>query len=113
MTSLINSGYAFFSLEYTRALYESDKTAVNPLSGRTFAAWTILSGFVRLYAAFNINNKQLYQLAFLTYMLAWTHFIVEWRIFESATWNRRLAGPTTVSTISMIWMWVTWNDYVG
>ncbi|CAD0056538.1 unnamed protein product [Aureobasidium pullulans] len=85
---------------------------VTPLSARTFGTWTAITAIVRLYAAYNITTKPMYELAFWTYIVAFTHFMSEWLIFGSTRWGKGLAGPAIVATTSLIWMWTQWDYYV-
>jgi hypothetical protein len=86
---------------------------VTPLSARTFGTWTALSSIIRLYAAYNISNPVVYQLALWTYGVAFAHFLSEWLVFGSARWGRGLASPVFVSTVTMGWMLVQWGSYVN
>ncbi|KAG9238937.1 Erg28 like protein-domain-containing protein [Amylocarpus encephaloides] len=83
-----------------------------PLSSRTFGTWCVIQSFVRLYAAYYISNPQIYQMAFLTYVVAWSHFMSEWWVFGTARWGRGLAGPVVIATGSLVWMWVQWEFYI-
>jgi hypothetical protein len=67
---------------------------------------------VRLYAAYNIDNPQFYQLAYLTYVVAFGHFMSEWRYFKTARWGVPLAGPVIVASGSLVWMSLQWGFYV-
>lgn len=87
-------------------------TTVTPLSARTFGTWTLVQSIVRLYAAYNISNPQIYQLAYLTYLVAGLHFMGEWLVFKTAKWGAPLAGPIIVSSSSLLWMTVQWGFYV-
>lgn len=78
----------------------------------TREVWTIVSAVIRLYAAYNISNPQLYQLAIWAYAIAWGHFVSEWLIFKTAAWGRGLAGPIFISTGSLVWMLSQWGYYV-
>ncbi|CAK1363711.1 Ergosterol biosynthetic protein 28 [Cercospora beticola] len=99
---------------YAGKPYKTDKNAspVNELSARTFGTWTALSSIVRLYAAYHIDNPQVYQLALCTYGIAFAHFFSEWLVFGSAKWGRGLASPVFVSTITTVWMLTQWGNYV-
>lgn len=111
--SVGNSAQAYISTGPTRRIYLRNPSAVTPLSARTFGTWTLLTAVVRIYAALNINDPSWYQVAFATFTVAWLHFMSEWWVFKSAGWGAGLAGPVFVSTGTMIWMWMSWNSYVG
>ncbi|KAG9749900.1 ergosterol 28, partial [Aureobasidium melanogenum] len=97
IVSLGNSIQAYLSLGPTQKVYCGSKTVpagvpastvpstspVTPLSARTFGTWTAITAIVRLYAAYNINSKPMYELAFWTYIVAFTHFMSEWLVFGS------------------------------
>ncbi|KAF2877447.1 Erg28 protein [Massariosphaeria phaeospora] len=85
---------------------------VTPLSARTFGTWTFLTSMVRLYAAYNIDDANMYQLAMWSYAVAWCHFMSEWWVFGTTRWGAPLAGPVLVSTGSLIWMALQWDYYV-
>jgi hypothetical protein len=67
---------------------------------------------LRLYAAFNIENPQIYQLAMWVYAVAWMHFMSEWVLFKTSRWGMPLAGPVIISTGTLVWMMVQWGAYV-
>ncbi|MCJ1313790.1 ergosterol biosynthesis protein [Agyrium rufum] len=83
-----------------------------PLSSRTLGTWTFLSGVIRFYAAYNITDPIIYQIALWTYIIASWHFVSEWLIFRSASMGRGLAFPVAVGVGSMIWMLSSWGYYV-
>lgn len=85
---------------------------VTPLAAHLFGTWTVIQSLVRLYAAYNIDNPRFYELAFLTYVVAFAHFGSEWFVFKSTRWGAGLAGPVVVATGSLVWMWVQWGFYV-
>lgn len=86
---------------------------VTELSARTFGTWTALSSIVRLYAAYNISDSRIYQLAVWTFALAFGHFFSEWLVFGTARWGRGLAGPAFVSVGTLVWMYSQWTFYVS
>ena len=122
VVSLGNSVQAYLSLAGTREVYagstqaaSSGKKAGSPvteLSARTFGTWTALSSIIRLYAAYNISDPIVYQLALWTFGLAFGHFASEWLVFGTARWGRGLAGPVFVATGSLTWMLTQWTSYV-
>jgi hypothetical protein len=133
VVSVANSIQAFSTLHYTQQVYLGPKSPpvaqtkaqappsgnplapyspVTPLSGRTFGTWTFLSSVIRLYAAYNVDNPVVYQLAYWTYAIAFGHFVSEWLIFGTARWSKGLAGPVIVATGTLIWMTLQWGFYV-
>lgn len=91
---------------------------VTPLQARTFGAWTLTSAIVRAYAAYNISNKpfvfpimgparwlnlsfSIYDMAMLTYLIAFGHFFSEFLIFRTAKFGAGLLGPAVVSSRCM------------
>ncbi|KAF2864430.1 ergosterol 28 [Piedraia hortae CBS 480.64] len=112
VVSIGNSVQAYISTSGTRQVYSSPTVVVTALNARTFGTWTAISSFVRLYAAYHITNKQVYELALWTFVVAWLHFIIEWWGFGTARWGKGLAGPIFVATFSLGWMLNVWGDYV-
>ena len=83
---------------------------VTGLSARTFAVWTVLSGIIRLWAAYDIYNPvyvhgeslpeyRLYYLALCTFGLAWIHFVSEWTIYKTAGFGGGLLSPLIVASM--------------
>ncbi|PMD13733.1 Erg28-like protein [Hyaloscypha hepaticicola] len=129
ITAFGNTIQCYTTLTFTSRVYEgptSFPTVPNPtpttppslnrqvtaLSSRTFGTWSLIQAFVRLYAAYNIDNPAFYQLAYLTYAVAFGHFMSEWWYYGTCRWGKPLAGPAMVSTGTLIWMWLVWGDYV-
>lgn len=128
IVSIGNSVSCYISLDGSRAVYTGtsgkkpsstassskaiDSSPVNALSARTFGTWTALSSIVRMYAAYNINNPQVYEICLWTYGIAFAHFFSEWLVFGSARWGKGLGSPVAVSTITTVWMLSQWGNYV-
>lgn len=126
LVSVANSIQAYTTLSATRKVYPGPKPSastpkstpssslspVTPLSARTFGTWTFITSFVRLYTAYNISNPSFYQLGFLTFVVAWGHFMSEWWIFGTTRMGAGLAGPAIVATSSIVWMVQQWGFYV-
>ncbi|TVY47959.1 Ergosterol biosynthetic protein [Lachnellula occidentalis] len=124
--SVGNSIQAYLTTAYSAQVYlgpvNSSKPAtaydsapnspVTPLSSRTFGTWTLIQSLVRLYAAYYIDVAPIYQLAFLTYLVAWGHFVSEWQVFGTARLGKGLIGPLVVATASLVWMFMQWGFYV-
>ncbi|KAE8443893.1 hypothetical protein EG329_001302 [Mollisiaceae sp. DMI_Dod_QoI] len=129
LISVGNSIQAYTTLTFTSRVYAgwapskptpaknkspstTSTSPATPLSSRTFGTWTLIQSIVRLYAAYHISNPQIYEMAFLTYAVAWLHFMSEWWVFGSARWGAGLAGPVFVASGSLVWMWLQWGFYV-
>lgn len=77
-----------------------------------FGTWTVVQALIRLYAAYNIHDKNLYQLALWTFIVAGAHFGSEWLVFKTAKWGAGLAGPAFVASGTGVWMLLQWGSYV-
>ncbi|KAI4277236.1 MAG: hypothetical protein LQ337_001950 [Flavoplaca oasis] len=112
VVSIGNSVQSYLTTSYTRRVYSAPETTVTPLHARTFGTYTALASIIRLYAAYNITDPMLYQLAIWTYIVALGHFYSEWLVFGTARWGKGLAGPVIISVSSLAWMVVQWGVYV-
>lgn len=108
-----NTIQAYLTTKNTREVYMRSGQETTALTSRIFGTWTLISAVVRLYAAYNISNPQVYELALVVYTIAWVHFVSEWVVFGTAAWGRGLAGPVLISTGSLVWMFSQWAFYVG
>ena len=86
---------------------------VTPLSSRKWGTWTVLTGILRFYVAYNINQKAMFELGMWTYAVAWLHYMSEWWVFGTCRWGKPLAGPVIISTSSLVWMWLQRDFYLG
>ncbi|KAL8651770.1 MAG: hypothetical protein Q9226_004557 [Calogaya cf. arnoldii] len=112
VVSIGNSVQSYLTTSYTRRVYSAPETTVTPLHARTFGTYTALASIIRLYAAYNITDPMLYQLALWTYVVALGHFYSEWLVFGTARWGKGLAGPVVISVSSLTWMVVQWGAYI-
>ena len=130
--SIANSVQAYYALNGTREVYagsapqstpegvpkrtivaKESTSPVTPLSARTFGTWTALSSVIRLYGAYNIHDKLVYELCIWTYAIAWVHFTSELFVFKTARIGRGIAGPMAVATGTLAWMLMQWGAYVN
>ncbi|KAL2049911.1 hypothetical protein ABVK25_009778 [Lepraria finkii] len=112
MISVGNTVQAYITTKNTREVYMRTGQEITAFTSRVFGTWTFVSAIVRLYAAYNISNPQVYELALVVYAIAWLHFSSEWLVFGTAAWGRGLAGPILISTGSLVWMLSQWGFYV-
>ncbi|KAH7382581.1 ergosterol biosynthesis protein-like protein [Phaeosphaeria sp. MPI-PUGE-AT-0046c] len=120
LVSVGNSVQAYTTLKFTSRVY--NPTPIDPppqtpkhvtaLSSRTFGTWTFLASVIRMYAAYNITNAAMYQLAMWAYVVAFGHFMSEWMVFRTSRWGLPLAGPVCISTGTLVWMYTQWDAYV-
>lgn len=110
--SVVYSIQSFFSLAGAREIFTAPTTLITPLQSRTFGTWAMLSSVVRLYAAYNIHNKQVYELCLATWVIAVLHFTSEWLVFKTALMRRGLASPILLAGITGAWMIVVKGYYV-
>ncbi|CCD25969.2 Erg28p NDAI_0G01940 [Naumovozyma dairenensis CBS 421] len=114
IVSIFNSIQTYFSgLELTRKVYAGKPKETTFLSARTFGTWTFISCVIRLYGAFYLNEPHIYQLAFISYIVALVHFGSELLIFRTCSFNSGFMGPLIVSTTSLIWMYNQKEFYTG
>ncbi|KAI4112430.1 MAG: hypothetical protein LQ338_008313 [Usnochroma carphineum] len=112
IVSIGNSAQTYLTTSYTRRIYSAPETTVTPLHARIFGTYTALASIIRVYAAYNITDPMIYQLAIWTYIVALGHFYSEWLIFKTARWGKGLAGPLVISVTSLAWMVLQWGEYV-
>ena len=122
IVSIGNSIQSYLTMNYTKQVYLGPapkagsayppQSPSTPLSSRTFGTWTMVQSMVRAYAAYNISNPQIYQMAFLTYGIAWFHFMTEWWVFGTARWGKGLFFPVVIANATLVWMWRQYGFYV-
>jgi hypothetical protein len=66
-----------------------------------------------MYAAFNLDNKEVYALAFLSYIIVWQFFLSEWLVYGTIKAGREIVPSAVVSTVGVTWMLVQWSFYTG
>jgi hypothetical protein len=101
-------------LSLTRRVYPigASKGAVTGLSSRTFGTWTLLTGVVRLFAAYHLEDPSWYNLAIATYFVAFWHFGSELLFYRT---TRLISGATPTYLVSigtLIWMVKERDGYV-
>ncbi|KAI0264385.1 Erg28-like protein, partial [Gloeopeniophorella convolvens] len=114
-TAIFNTVQNYITLHFTKRLYNNvqpPSQVMTPLQARTFGIWTLTASAVRLYAAYNIHNKALYDLALLTYLFAFAHFSSEILIYRTAKLSIPVLSPVVVSTTSLVWMISQYDFYV-
>ncbi|THH12719.1 hypothetical protein EW146_g7435 [Bondarzewia mesenterica] len=100
VVAVFNTVQNFLTLKFTRRIYNTVPPAqpVTALQARTFAAWTLTSAVVRVYAAYHLNEKVIYDMALMTYLIAFAHFSSEIFIFRTAKIGAPVLSPCIVSS---------------
>lgn len=95
------TGHLFLSdLIYTES--PSEATA---LAARLFGIWTLLSGLLRIGCASCIKDRAIYNLTFLSFVLALLHFLLEVFVYKTAVVTTYgVISPLIVSSVSIVWM---------
>jgi len=81
------------------------------LEAHIYGVKNLYSSLIRLYAAYHINNPQLYALALFTqlgvlFLYATEHLIVRTARFKEALF------PYVTSGLGLYWMWTQWGFYL-
>ncbi|PVF92741.1 Erg28-like protein [Serendipita vermifera] len=97
---------------HNKIIYTAKPHEVTPLAGRTCGAWTLTSAMIRLFCAYHISDKVIYQAAICTYLIALGHFGSEFSLFRTAGVGGGVISPLTVASISLIWMITKYGEYV-
>ncbi|KAH9936069.1 Erg28-like protein [Amylocystis lapponica] len=109
--ALFNTAQNFVTLNLTRRMY-STAPNITALQARTFAIWTLTSAMIRLYAAYNIHSKPVYDIAIFSYLFAFAHFGSEIMIFRTAKLFSPVSTTVVVSVVSLVWMLSQYDYYV-
>ncbi|KAH3902795.1 probable Ergosterol biosynthetic protein 28 [Saccharomycodes ludwigii] len=114
IVSVFNSIQTYISgLALTRRVYEGKPSQITPLGCRLFGTWTLVSCVIRLYGALYITENHVFQLTFISYIIALLHFGSELIIYRSCKFGGGFLGPLIVSTTSLLWMYNTKEYYTG
>lgn len=96
---------------------EKAKGQVTPLAGRLFGVYTFMAGLIRFYAAYEIENPRLYQLAIWTHIIAAAHFTSEALIYGGINSSTIFGGPPAFPFLAayggLFWMLSQYSNYVA
>lgn len=113
VVSIFNSIQTYVNLALTKEVYANKPEQVTPLCARTFGTWTIISAVIRYFAAYHINDINVYNICIASYCVALWHFGSEWIFYRSCKFDKGLFGPLIVSTCSITWMLSQREFYTG
>ncbi|KAK1927897.1 hypothetical protein DB88DRAFT_507957 [Papiliotrema laurentii] len=110
---LYNTIQNFFTSAQTKELYSGQQQQVSRLTCRLFGLYTGIVSVIRFYAAYNITNQPVYDLALIAHAFALWHFTTEMVAFGSVKVNRASISPFIVATTGIVWMWSQRAFYTG
>jgi hypothetical protein len=79
--------YTSSTLGPIKAMYARAPAQVSTLSAHNFGTWTVISGTVRVVAAYNLSNPEVYGLAVFTFLAADVHWLAQLLFFRTVTWK--------------------------
>lgn len=82
------------------------------LLARVFGFKNMYTGLIRLYAAYNIENAPLYDLATLTIVGVLALYASEMLVFRTAR-AQEMAGPLVQASVALVWMVWQREYYTG
>ncbi|KAK7690795.1 hypothetical protein QCA50_005895 [Cerrena zonata] len=112
VVAALNTVQNFATLKFTKRVYSKKPAEVTALQARTFAVWTLLSAVVRFYAAYHIHDKSIYDITFISYLIAFGHITSELLIFGTGGTKFPSLSPLIVSSTSLVWMFTQYDFYV-
>jgi hypothetical protein len=89
-------------------VYRRRSDLVNPLVGRTFASWTLVTCILCVCCALHLEEPTLYAATMASFGVAWVTFVAELVVFKTVDVQGALS-PMIVSTASLVWMAREWG----
>ncbi|ORZ02625.1 Erg28 like protein-domain-containing protein [Syncephalastrum racemosum] len=109
---LFNTVQNYMTDSLTKRVYAGKPNEVSPLAARFFATWTMSVSMIRIYAAFHLEHKFMYDLGIWTYVIALSHYSLELFVFGGCKLNGPFMSPAIVAVSSLVWMTQQYNYYV-
>jgi hypothetical protein len=106
---MLSVGIGVFAPElFKRKVYRLRPDYVNPLQGRTFACWTLVSCMLCVLCAFRMQEPTLYLATLGSFWVALIKFTAELHLFRTCDFKGALS-PFVVSSVSIAWMTAGWG----
>merc|ERR1712032_1796217 len=109
--ALLSSLSSFLGQAGARKVYSAGGAQVTPLSARCFGTWNFTSAIIRIYAAYNLNSKPIYDAAIWTYIIALAHFGSEVFVYKTAKLNVGIISPFVVASSSLVALLAQYGHY--
>ncbi|KXS11494.1 ergosterol biosynthesis protein Erg28 [Gonapodya prolifera JEL478] len=88
------------------------KTPVSPLASRLMGTWNFTSAVIRVYGAYYITSKPIYEVTMASFLIAFGSFLSEILIGTASVRSFGAVSPLFVSSISFLWMYVEYGNYI-
>jgi hypothetical protein len=102
----------FSPATFKSTVYRRRPDYVNPLLGRTFAAWTFVTCMLCVLCGMRMEEPTLYLATLGSFCVAWLKFTSEFAVFKTVDAKGALS-PFLISTISIVWMVAGWGTYTS
>ena len=111
--SVANAVASFFGASNARKVYAYTPVPVTDHGARLFGAWTLLSGVIRFYGAYYIDQPVVYDLVLWTFVIALGHFGAETLVWKTTGPRTAALSSYFVATASVVGMLSLRKEYVG
>ena len=101
-------GYTSYTV-FKEKIFDKKPMEVSPLYGRTFAIWTLLTCILTTITALNLDDKPLYIVTIVSFLLAGLHFLSEFFLYKTMGFVN-LLSPGIVASVSFTWMLLEFNE---
>lgn len=95
---------------FQEKVYRLRPDQVNPLQGRTFSAWTLVTCMLCVCTAVRMEEPTLYLATLGSFAIAFLKFSGEFFIFKTVDLKGFLS-PLIISSVSIVWMALGWGTY--
>ncbi|CAG8979480.1 hypothetical protein HYALB_00012080 [Hymenoscyphus albidus] len=105
---------AFISTENGSKMYNGPTASrqVSGLSTRLFGTWTSLAMMIRIYAAYNIDNKVAYDICMWSFVVVTAHFGSECWVYGTMRLGKETLPAFMVASLSYAWMFAQRKFYI-
>ncbi|PWN47329.1 Erg28-like protein, partial [Violaceomyces palustris] len=94
---------------FSRKVYGTAGAQITPLSSRMVGIWNLTSAMVRFYCAYHPQNKQVYELCMITFVIAMAHFVSELVTYKTLKLNSPgTLSPLIVAPSSLLAMYLSY-----
>lgn len=78
---------------------------------RNFGTWTMLGCVLRLYTAYDLQNRGLYDVTLWSFVIGFLYFGLEWVVFGASVPGRKRGLLITMGTC--LWMALQRDHYIS